>query len=84
MFSPSIIPSPLRASAIEARWLEKIGKTFADQELREVGWPMLLKYFDGKHALDDVSVRETVKQKKVWGWVNQVREAGWLVVVRHW
>lgn len=44
----------------------------------------MLKYFDGKHALDDVSVRETVKQKKVWGWVNQVREAGWLVVVRHW
>jgi hypothetical protein len=83
-FTPSIIPSPLRASALEARWLEKIASTFTDPELRDVAWPMLLKYLDGKHALDDIAVREGLKRKKVAAWVAAVREGGWLVGARHW
>ncbi|ORY02375.1 nitrogen permease regulator of amino acid transport activity 3-domain-containing protein [Clohesyomyces aquaticus] len=47
-------------------------------------WPMLLKYFDGKHALEDIAMREGIKRKRVWGWYLTIRERGWLVVVRHW
>ncbi|KAF2463235.1 uncharacterized protein BDR25DRAFT_298576 [Lindgomyces ingoldianus] len=53
------------------------------EEITE-NWPILLKYFDGKHALEDIAAREGIKRKRVWGWITAVREAGWLVVVRHW
>lgn len=82
-FSPSLILSPQKASELEARWLEKIGASFDDEELRE-GWPMLLRHLDGKHALEDMNTREGIKRKRVEGLVRGVRERGWLVVVRHW
>ena len=47
-------------------------------------WPVLLKYFDGRYALEEISAREGVKKKRVrevWG--RLVRE-GILVTVRHW
>lgn len=47
-------------------------------------WPIVLKYFDGRYALEEISAREGIKKKKVrefWG--RLVRE-GILVTVRHW
>lgn len=82
-FVPSIILSPQKASSIEARWLEEIAKGFDDDDLRE-HWPMLLKYFDGRHAIEDMCPRENIKRGRVAALVNAVKERGWLVVVRHW
>ena len=47
-------------------------------------WPVMLKYFDGRYALEEISAREGVKKRRIrefWG--RLVRE-GWLVTVRHW
>ncbi|KAF2276122.1 uncharacterized protein EI97DRAFT_433534 [Westerdykella ornata] len=82
-FTPSIVLCPQKANALEARWLEKIGQSFQDAELREY-WPMLLKHLDGKHAMEDIYAREGIKRKRVAALVSGVREAGWLVVARHW
>lgn len=83
IYTPSLVLSPQKASSLEARWLEKIGTTFDDADLRE-HWPMLLRHLDGRHAIEDVSPREGMKRKRVAGLFNGVREGGWLVVVRHW
>lgn len=82
-FTASLILSPQRANAVEARWLEAIGKSFMDADLR-AHWSTLLKYFDGKHAIEDISPREGFKRKRVGAMMQVVREGGWLVVVRHW
>ena len=82
-FKPSLILSPQKANAIEARWLECIGASFADSDLREL-WPMLLRYFDGKHALDDIAVREGLKRPRVAALISTVKDGGWLLTVRHW
>ena len=82
-FSASLVLNPQKANAVEARWLEKIGASFEDAELRE-HWPMLLRHLDGRHALEDMNTREGIKRKRVAGLFNGVRNAGWLVVVRHW
>lgn len=82
-FKPSLILSPQKANAIEARWLERIGASFADPDLREL-WPMLLRYFDGKHALDDIAVREGLKRLRVAALIGTIKDGGWLLTVRHW
>jgi hypothetical protein len=82
-FRASLVLSPQKANAIEARWLEKIGASFDDEEVRE-HWPMLLRHLDGRHALEDMNTREGIKRKRVAGLVNGVRKEGWLVIVRHW
>lgn len=47
-------------------------------------WPVLLKYFDGRSAMEEISAREGVKKRKVREvWAKLVRE-GILLSVRHW
>ncbi|PSN59767.1 hypothetical protein BS50DRAFT_579797 [Corynespora cassiicola Philippines] len=82
-FTPSLILNPTKANAEEARWLEKIGAQFEDEEVR-AHWPMLLRHLDGRHAIEDVSPREGLKRKKVHALFAGVKEAGVLVVARHW
>ncbi|KAF2639773.1 hypothetical protein P280DRAFT_453834 [Massarina eburnea CBS 473.64] len=82
-FSPSLILNPQKASTVETLWLEKIGQSFEDEELRG-HWPMLLRYFDGARAINDISPREGLKRNKVAQLVGGVREKGILVIVRHW
>ncbi|KAF1974982.1 hypothetical protein BU23DRAFT_552819 [Bimuria novae-zelandiae CBS 107.79] len=82
-FTSSLVLNPQKANAVEARWLEAIGKTFQDADIRG-HWSTLLKYFDGKHAIEDISPREGFKRKRVGAMMQGVREGGWLVEVRHW
>lgn len=81
--APSIIKSPQKANAIESRWIEHIGSSFTDPELVEL-WPIMLRYLDGKHALDEIALREGLKRKRVAGVVTKLREQGVLLTVRHW
>jgi len=53
------------------------------KELRE-SWPTLLKYLDGRHAIEDLAPREGMKRKRVALLFNAVKERGWLTIVRHW
>jgi hypothetical protein len=47
-------------------------------------WPVLLKYFDGRYALEEISARENLKKRRIREfWAKLVRE-GFLVTVRHW
>jgi nitrogen permease regulator 3-like protein len=85
-FTASLVASPQQASSLEAQWLEKIEQSFdkgEDEDLRS-HWSMLLRYFDGRHAIEDIAPREGLKRKKVAGLVGKIREKGWLVCVKHW
>jgi hypothetical protein len=82
-FKPSLVLSPQKANEVEARWLEKIGQSFEEAELREF-WPVILRHADGKHAIEDMNTREGIKRKRVGALYGAVRDKGWLVVVRHW
>ncbi|KAK3078142.1 hypothetical protein LTS18_008337 [Coniosporium uncinatum] len=82
-FRASLVYSPHKATELESDWLNHIRDSFKNDELKEL-WPVLIKYFDGKHALDEISMREGIKRKKVVQWINWLRENGWLVWVRHW
>ena len=93
-FKASIIHSPHKATALESDWLNYIRASFLTnpassssgenmQELYDL-WPVLIKYFDGKHALDEICLREGIKRKKIAFWLGWLRDGGWLSIVRHW
>ncbi|KAF2668067.1 UPF0171-domain-containing protein [Microthyrium microscopicum] len=85
VYSTSIIHSPQGASAVELKWIEYIGSSFSeeDSEAKEL-WPTLLKYFDGKHAFEEIYVREGLKKRKVAAVLGRLASAGLLVSVKHW
>lgn len=83
-FEPSIVTSPHKANVLESRWLEHIGSSLPDRTLREA-WPRLLKYFDGKHAIEEITLREGMKRKVLNPMLSQlISELGILRTVRHW
>jgi hypothetical protein len=82
-YDASLVDSPQKADALQSRWIEQIGSSFQDPELKEL-WPLLLKYFDGRHALEEISVRENMKKKKVVNLLGLLTKGGWLITVRHW
>lgn len=82
-YDASLVDSPQKADALQSRWIEHIGASFVDEELKEK-WPILLKYFDGKHALEEISVREGLKKGKVASLLGLLMKGGWVITVRHW
>lgn len=83
---PTLIPNPRLASDLPSRHLSAISKHVLQMQGSESqsAWDKCIKYFDGKHALETIPVREGWKRKKVKelldGWV----ELGVLVRGRHW
>lgn len=86
-FEPSLVLSPHRADALESRWLKHVGDTLPTEELRKK-WPKLVRHFDGKHALEEIALREGWKRKVVTPLlqmlVSETDGSGVLRVVRHW
>jgi len=82
-YTVSLVHSPQKANELEARWIEYIGESFEDEELRTL-WPVMLRYFDGRHALEGIAVREGLKKKKVGQLLGKLVAGGWLMTVRHW
>ncbi|KAL6717810.1 Nitrogen permease regulator 3 [Lecanora helva] len=84
--SPDIIPNPHTASDPSSRHLSAISAFILEQQGPDShsAWLKCIKYFDGKHALETIPVREGWKRKQVRelldGWV----EMGLLVRARHW
>ncbi|KAL9081288.1 MAG: hypothetical protein Q9157_000143 [Trypethelium eluteriae] len=54
-----------------------------DEEMEKL-WPRLVRYLNGRWALEEISVREGLKRAKVQGLVGRLREEGLLCIVRHW
>ncbi|KIW06858.1 uncharacterized protein PV09_02534 [Verruconis gallopava] len=99
-YEPSLVHSPQRATNEESAWIEYIGAQVAELfkndsatvngASQEPGpepkdlWPQLLKYFDGRYALEEISAREGFKKKKVREFLGRLVREGILITVRHW
>jgi nitrogen permease regulator 3-like protein len=74
----SLILSPLRASALESKYLTAIADslltttyssntlTQTEKEELRMYWPTLVKYFNGSEPLEMLPIREGLKRKFVW------------------
>lgn len=84
--SPTLIPNPRLASDTPSRHLSAISKTILRTQGAESqsAWDKCVKFFDGKHAIETIPVREGWKRKKVKEWVDGWVELGVLVRGRHW
>jgi len=84
-FEPSVILSPHKASAVESRWLASIAAGLRDKDVRDA-WPRLVKYFDGRHALEEITASEGLKRKVLAPILTRLmsEEEGCLMTVRHW
>ena len=83
---PSLIVNPSLASDLPSRHLSAISKHILDRQGAEShsAWTKCIKYFDGKHALETIPVREGWKRKKVKELVDGWVELGLLTRGRHW
>ena len=84
--SPNLIPNPRLASALPSRHLSAISKHILQTQGEESqsAWDKCVKYFDGKHAIETIPVREGWKRKRVAALVAGWEELGVLVRARHW
>jgi len=86
---PSIIPTPppsTPSTSLHPRYLLALSSHILStqgQESKEA-WDKCVKYFDGKHALESISVREGWKRKRVSELTSGWEGEGWLVRGRHW
>jgi len=71
------------AAAIDGTFSENATAATTAAELH-AAWPVMLKYFDGVHALEEIAAREGLKRRTVSSLVSKLVDAGWLVVVQHW
>lgn len=84
--SPILVPRPLhpttptlaQLSAMSAHILETQG------EDAQAAWDKCVRYFDGKHALETIAVREGWKRKRVGDFIVLWENMGFLGRVRHW
>ena len=79
----SLILDPSKPSRLQSLWMDHIRESIADPELREV-WPAWVRYFDGRHALDEIAAREGLKRKRVVALLSVLKEMGVLLTIRHW
>ena len=84
--SPSLLPNPSLASDLPSRHLHAISNLILETQGKESqsAWTKSLKYFDGRHALETIPVREGWKRKKAKEWLDGWVELGVLVKGRHW
>lgn len=83
---PALIPNPREASGLHARYLTALLPYILAQQGAETqsAWEKCVRYFDGRHALETIAVREGWKRKGVADLVAGWEELGVLLKVRHW
>lgn len=79
-FQDSFILEPSRASGLESAWLEMAMRPHPP-EVRAL-FERMLKYLNGRHALEKISVREGISRKEVRKTLLALDEV--LVYARHW
>ncbi|MCJ1273802.1 Nitrogen permease regulator 3 [Puttea exsequens] len=84
--SPAVISNPRTASALPSQYLAAISAHVLQTQGAEVqaAWDKCVQYFDGKHALESIAVREGWKRKRVAESIGGWEELGVLVRARHW
>ncbi|KAL2043632.1 hypothetical protein N7G274_003939 [Stereocaulon virgatum] len=84
--SPCLIHNPRLASALPSRYLSAISTHVLEiqGEESQSAWDKCVRYFDGKHAIETIPVREGWKRKKVVALLTGWEELGVLVRGRHW
>lgn len=84
--TPNLIPNPNLASDLPSRHLLAISKSILVTKGAEShsAWLKCVRYFDGKHALETIPVREGWKRKRVKELVDGWVEMGVLVRGKHW
>ncbi|CAF9934322.1 MAG: Nitrogen permease regulator 3 [Heterodermia speciosa] len=84
--SPILVPRPLHPTTAASAYLAAMSAhvLFTQGEEARDGWEKCVKYFDGKHALETIAIREGWKRKKVGDLVAGWEGMGFLRRVRHW
>lgn len=84
LHTSSLVLSPLRATALESKYLSFIADslltthsgseklTQAEKEEIATLWPTLVKYFNGSEPLEMIPVREGLKRKVVWDVLGRI------------
>ena len=84
--SAILIPNPQIASALPSRYLSAVSTYVGESQGTDskTAWEKCLKYFDGKHAVETIAVREGWKRKHVMEFITDWEALGILSKVRHW
>lgn len=83
---PTIIPNPRSPTPLHSLYISALSTYILTQQGPEThsAWEKCLRYFDGRHALETIAVREGWKRKGVQELVAGWEEMGVLGRVRHW
>lgn len=83
---PSLIPDPRHASGLPSRHLAAISAYVLEQQGKETScaWDRCVGYFDGRHAVEIIAVREGWKRKRVDELMAGWERLGILIRGRHW
>lgn len=84
---PSVLISqPSHASTVSSQQLSAVSDHILEMQGVEAqqAWNDCIKYFDGKHALETIAVREGWKRKRVGEFIAGWEGLGVLRKVRHW
>ncbi|KAK4914902.1 Nitrogen permease regulator 3 [Elasticomyces elasticus] len=76
-----LILDPADLTLEQSNVLTNMISSLLDVELRE-RMPQLLRYFDGKHVLEDIAVQEGLKRAKVEDWLATLQAEGHLTTFR--
>ncbi|KAK4957609.1 Nitrogen permease regulator 3 [Elasticomyces elasticus] len=79
--SQTLILDPADLTPEQSDALTHMIDSLSDVELRE-RMPQLLKYFDGKHVLEEIAVQEGLKRAKVEDWLATLQAEGHLTTFR--
>ena len=84
--SAVIISDPQLASGLASRYLFAVSIHIRESQSADTktAWDICLRYFDGKHAVESIAVREGWKRKRVMELVAGWEGLGTLSKVRHW
>lgn len=84
--TPSLIPDPRHASALPSRHLAAISAYVLEQQGEDAhcAWDRCVSYFDGRHAVEIIAVREGWKRKRVDELMAGWEKLGILIRGRHW
>lgn len=83
---PALITQPSHSDSVSSQRLSAISKHVLEKQGEEAqkAWQDCIKYFDGKHALETIAVREGWKRKRVGELIAGWENLGVLRRVRHW
>ena len=81
--APSLIESPADASPLEQSWINHIGERLKDANAKTL-WPVLVRYFDGTHAVEEIAAIEGWKRALLAGVFQKLVAGNVVRTTRYW